>query len=179
MAAGVKRTAAATAVSFVLLAAAFGYAASALDRAMGLRPFVSKPASQILCAVSILVGVFWISWAYSFLMFVGKGLPLEAFGRAVRPTRFLVTTGPYAYTRNPVIFGLLFVLLGVALLQGSMTGLVLIPIIALISCLYLLVYEEKSLRERFGADYVEYRRCVSILIPRMTPYVHTHTTVLD
>lgn len=180
---GLRKTIAGTAAGLVgvllVIPAAFWLGASALDRLFGLKPVIYRPASQILCAASILIGVFWISWAYSFLVFVGKGLPLEAFGRAVHPTRFLVTTGPYAYTRNPTIFGLLFVLLGVALLRGSVSGLILVPVLGVLLCLYLVAFEEKGLARRFGVQYDDYRRSVSILIPRPTPYVRQPVTGSD
>lgn len=172
---GLKKTIAGTAAGLVgllvVIPAAFWLGASAVDRLFGLKPVIYRPTSQILCAASVLIGVFWISWAYSFLVFVGKGLPLEAFGRAVHPTSVLVTTGPYAYTRNPVIFGLLFVLLGAALLNGSISGLILVPVLGALLCLYLVVFEEKGLARRFGVQYEDYRRNVSTLIPRPTPYV--------
>lgn len=154
----------------VVIPAAFWFGAAALDRVLGLKPVIYRPASQILAAALLLAGVFWISWAYSFLIFVGKGLPLEAFGRALHPTRFLVTTGPYAYTRNPMIFGLLLLLLGVAVIAGSVSGMILVPVLAVLLCLYLIVFEEKGLIQRFGEQYQHYRTNVSILIPRLTPY---------
>ena len=58
----------------------------ALDRAIGLRPFAVYPVSLILAAAAFLIGVFWAFWSYSYLIFVGKGLPLEVFGRALHPT---------------------------------------------------------------------------------------------
>ena len=160
----------------LVIPVAFWFVALALDRAFGLKPMFGKPSSQILSAAAILVGAFWISWAYSFLLFVGKGLPLELFGRAFHPTRILVTTGPYAYTRNPVVLGLLFVLLGVAILGGSISGLVMVPIVAVLTLLYLLAFEEKGLVGRFGADYEEYRRNVPRLVPRISPYIHEPVT---
>ena len=95
-----------------------------LDREIGFGPIMSAPISLILGAAAILFGVFWVSWAHSYLLFVGKGVPLEVFGWAIHPTRVLVTTGPYAYTRNPMALGLLFILLGVAFLRGSISGLI-------------------------------------------------------
>ncbi|OFX15576.1 MAG: hypothetical protein A2Z18_10000 [Armatimonadetes bacterium RBG_16_58_9] len=156
----------------LLIPVAFWFAALALDRAFHLRPVLDRPATQILSAGSILIGAFWVSWAYSYLLFVGKGLPIELFGWAFHPTRTLVTTGPYAYTRNPVVLGLLFLLLGVSFLEGSISGLVMVPVVALLALIYLAAFEEKGLAARFPEDYPEYRRNVPRLLPRVTPYVH-------
>lgn len=154
---------------------AFWFAASAIDRALGMRPILSEPASQILSAASMLVGVFWITWAHSYIVFVGKGLPPEVFGKALHPTTVLVTTGPYAYTRNPMVIGALFIFLGVAFLQRSVTGLIAVPVAASIVALYLVEFEEAGLVRRFGEDYEEYRRHVPLMIPRIfTSFLPPH-----
>ena len=152
--------------------AAFWLVSLLLDRAFGLGPVAPVPVSLILAAAAILVGAFWVSWSYSYLFFVGKGLPLEAFGRALHPTSILVTAGPYAYTRNPMVLGALFTLLGVALLRRSVAGIVMVPALAGVAAAYLVGFEEKALVKRFGEDYGEYRRNVPMLIPRLSPYVH-------
>ncbi|MHB9035938.1 MAG: methyltransferase family protein [Armatimonadota bacterium] len=151
---------------------AYWFVAAALDHAFGLEPIGDSPVLLILAAFSFLIGVFWVSWSYTYLLFVGKGLPLEVFGTALHATKVLVTTGPYAYTRNPSIIGLLFLFLGVALLQRSISGLILVPVAAAIIIPYLTVFEERALAARFGKDYEEYRSNVPLLIPRLTAYVH-------
>jgi protein-S-isoprenylcysteine O-methyltransferase Ste14 len=152
--------------------AAFWFLSMALDRALGFGPVIAVPVSLILAAAAILVGVFWATWAYSYLVFVGKGLPLEAFGRALHPTKLLVTAGPYAYTRNPMVLGALSMMLGIAFLRRSPAGIILVPVIAALTAAYLAEFEEKALLKRFGRDYEEYRRNVPMLIPRLTPYIH-------
>ena len=165
----------ATAALGVAAPVGFWFLSLAVDRALGLSPVLSAPVSLILAAAAILVGVFWITWAYSYLVFVGKGVPLEAFGHALHPTSVLVTTGPYAYARNPMVLGLLFVLFGVAFLRRSVAGLALAPLIATLIAAYLAEFEERALVRRFGADYEEYRHNVPMLIPRLTPYIHEST----
>jgi protein-S-isoprenylcysteine O-methyltransferase Ste14 len=150
----------------------YWFVAAAIDGAFGFEPIGSIPATQILAAFSFLVGVFWVTWSYTYLLFVGKGLPLEAFGTALHPTKVLVTTGPYAYTRNPGMIGLLFLFLGVALLQRSISGLIMLPVAVAIIIPYLILFEEKALTARFGDDYREYRSNVPLLVPRLTAYVH-------
>ena len=176
---GFKKAVFGTAVTVIAIGlvfpAAFWLIAVKLDKAFGWSPFVGKPGSQILSAASILAGAFWASWAYSYLFFVGRGLPLEAFGRALHPTRVLVTTGPYAYTRNPMAVGVLFLFLGVAFLTGSASGLILIGAAALVIWVYVTLFEEKALEKRFGAEYHDYRANVPILIPRISAYSHPQT----
>lgn len=156
----------------VVMPIAYWFLSRWLSIVFGLEPVLERPVSLILSAASVLIGVFWVSWAYSYLVFVGKGLPLEVFGWALHPTQVLVTTGPYAYTRNPMVLGELFILLGVAFLAGSIPGLVLVPIIGALFYLYLVEFEERFLVRRFGSDYEEYRNNVPALMPRPSAYVH-------
>ena len=136
-----------------------------LNRLLGLPPVLAEPNNVFAAAIALAVGLFWITWAYSYLHFVGKGSPVEAFGVALYPTQRLVTTGPYAYTRNPMLLGLLFVLAGIAFIANSIAGLVLIPVLALLAIVYLKGFEEPGLARRFGSEYNEYRKAVPILIP--------------
>lgn len=151
---------------------AYWFLTIAVDNAFNLKPVLDAPYSLILAGAMILIGAFWLTWAYSYLHFVGEGMPLEVFGRPFHPTRTLVTTGPYAYSRNPMVLGLLFLLLGVALLRGSISGLIMVPIIGVIIALYIKTFEEKELVRRFGSNYEKYRRNVPMIIPRMSSYIH-------
>lgn len=173
---GIKKAALGLILTFIglvfVLPLVFWLISVQADAAFHVGPILPIPVSLILAATFILIGIFWITWAYSYLVFVGKGLPFEVFGRALQPTQVLVTTGPYAYTRNPMVLGALFVLLGVAFLARSPSGLILVPIASLIAYIYLVTFEEKALLERFGSDYEEYRRNVPALIPRLSPYIH-------
>lgn len=175
MSVGTKKAAigvTATAILIALVPVVYWFLVSWLDGALGLRLPILYAAGVFLGAACIIIGLFWITWAYSYLHFVGQGIPLELFGYALHPTRILVTTGPYAYTRNPMLLGESFLLLAVALLQPSLSGLLLIPIIALLLLGYLKLFEEPALGKRFGGDYEEYRRNVPLVFPRLNPYVH-------
>lgn len=165
-----------TAVSLVLVGlvapAAFWLVCVGIDRAFGLRRLVFEPWASVLTATCALIGVFWILWAWNYLLYVGRGLPLEVFGRPLHPTQMLVTTGPYAYTRNPMVIGLLFLLLAIAFFRGTLSGFVLLPIVGLGAWVYLVGFEEKGLVRRFGDDYQRYRDSVPLLFPRLSAYVH-------
>jgi len=125
-----------------------------------------------LTATSALIGVFWILWAWSYLLYVGQGLPLEVFGRPLHPTKILVTTGPYGYTRNPMVLGLLFILLAVAFFRGTLTGLIGVPLVGIGAWIYLRMFEEPELARRFGESYLTYRNCAPLLFPKLRTYVH-------
>lgn len=156
----------------IIIPAAYGFLVGFLDDVFNFHHIMPVPVSIILAATALFIGLFWATWAYSYIIFVGKGLPFEAFGYALHPTHVLVTTGPYAYARHPMFAGMIFILLAVALYLRSVSGLVLVPIIAVLYYFYLLKIEEKELVNRFGKDYIEYRSNVPAIIPRLTPYVH-------
>lgn len=156
----------------VLFPVVFWLVAEWLDSVLGLPESpISAPVSRILAGMTWSLGLFWVFWSYSYLVFVGGGSPVEAFGLALEPTRRLVTAGPYAYVRNPMVFGLLLILFGVAFLANSISGLVLAPVVGLLAAMYLRLFEEKELVRRFGVYYEHYREHVPMLIPRPNPYV--------
>ena len=86
------------------------------------------------------------------------------------PPRQLVVSGLYRHVRNPMISGVLFVLLGEALLLRSRAHLVWTLLFFVLNAIYIPSVEEPQLARRFGEDYREYRRHVPRLIPRLRPW---------
>jgi protein-S-isoprenylcysteine O-methyltransferase Ste14 len=86
------------------------------------------------------------------------------------PPRHLVVRGPYRYVRNPMISGVILVLLGEAALLSSRALLSWAGIFALINAIYIPLLEEPLLADRFGEAYAAYRRHVPRLIPRLRPW---------
>ena len=86
------------------------------------------------------------------------------------PTARLVVRGPYRRVRNPMISGVLCVLLGEALLFGSPALLAWLAIVFGINAVYFPLVEEPGLRRRFGADYEAYRAAVPRWLPRLRPW---------
>lgn len=83
------------------------------------------------------------------------------------PPRRFVARGPYRHVRNPMITGVLFVLLGEAIALGSWPLLVWFAVFFAINATYIPLYEEPRLARRFGDDYDEYRRHVPRWLPRV------------
>ena len=86
------------------------------------------------------------------------------------PTSRLVIQGPYAYTRNPMISGVAFAVLGEAVLFGSIAVFAWFAFIVIVNTIYFKVSEEPGLVKRFGVEYEEYRRHVPMWIPRLKPW---------
>jgi protein-S-isoprenylcysteine O-methyltransferase Ste14 len=86
------------------------------------------------------------------------------------PPQRLVVRGVYRHVRNPMISGVLFVLLGESLLTASEPLLRWFLIFAVINAIYIPLLEEPMLVNRFGDDYVTFKRNVPRWIPRLTPW---------
>ena len=86
------------------------------------------------------------------------------------PPRKLVVRGPYRYVRNPMISGVLIIMLGEALVLLSASHLWWFLTFLAINAVYIPLLEEPMLQSRFGDTYTEYRRHVPRLIPRFTPW---------
>jgi protein-S-isoprenylcysteine O-methyltransferase Ste14 len=68
----------------------------------------------------------------------------------------LVTSGPYARTRNPMYLGLTLMLAGVGVLLGSVVPFLVVPAFMIILTQSFIVKEEALLTRRFGDGYREY-----------------------
>jgi protein-S-isoprenylcysteine O-methyltransferase Ste14 len=84
-----------------------------------------------------------------------------------------VVRGPYRHVRNPMISGVLLVLLGEALVLRSRLHLTWACTFFAINAVYIPLLEEPDLEARFGESYREYRRHVPRLVPRLTPWNQT------
>src|SRR5438105_15311034 len=88
------------------------------------------------------------------------------------PPRRLVISGPYRFVRNPMYVGFGIALIGEAIVfphaAPVILGMMLI-LWALVS-VFVLVYEEPTLRRLFGVDYENYCRSVNRWIPRLRPF---------
>lgn len=92
--------------------------------------------------------------------------PARMFARlktTIRPfeeSSALVTAGPYRVTRNPIYLGMTALLLGSAILFGSLAPFLVVPLfVALIDRVFI-IGEEGMLRATFAEDYDEYCRQV-------------------
>jgi protein-S-isoprenylcysteine O-methyltransferase Ste14 len=97
------------------------------------------------------------------------GLVIRALASGhVRKNEALATSGPYAYTRNPLYLGSLLIAIGFAVAARSWW--VAAILVAMFFAIYIPVIsdEEAFLRERFP-EFQEYANEVPRIIPRITP----------
>jgi protein-S-isoprenylcysteine O-methyltransferase Ste14 len=88
----------------------------------------------------------------------GTPFPLDA-------PRKLVTSGPYAIVRNPIMTGELAVIWGEAILVSSLGVWLYAVLITVAAHLAVVLIEEPELRQRFGDAYEEYCRRVPRWLP--------------
>ena len=73
-----------------------------------------------------------------------------------KPPSGLITSGIFKYSRNPIYLADLLILAGLALLWGSVAGLVLVPVLAWILHVRFIKGEEERLSEAFGEEFSSY-----------------------
>src|SRR5208283_2731875 len=129
-----------------------------LDRFFGFAEFISKPLEITISMPFLILGsCLWLWCAGKF--FKTKGTPVP-----INPPPKLVTDGPYAYSRNPMMTGLFMVVAGIGILFGSISlTFVMTPMFVLMSILEFKYIEEPELMKRFGKEYFEYRKLTRII----------------
>ena len=85
------------------------------------------------------------------------------------PTRELVSTGAYRYSRNPMKAGLFLVLAGEALATQSAALTAWFACFAIVNIVYIRLHEEPGLANRFGARYRDYCERVARWWPALRP----------
>jgi len=132
---------------------------------------ISRPPTlewpQLTGIVLCCLGAALALWCVGAFAWLGKGTPAP-----FDPPRRLVIRGPYHFVRNPMYIGAATALAGAALYFTSLSLLAFVCGFLLVTHLFVLFYEEPTLRRNFGPDYVAY--CAHV--DRWRPHV-THGTV--
>jgi len=108
------------------------------------------------------------AWTVSLFMKFGAGTPAPW-----DPPKNLVIRGPYCHVRNPMISGVLLMLMAEAMLLQSWPIAVWMTFFFIGNAIYFPLIEEKGLEKRFGTDYREYKAHVPRWIPRLRPWKQT------
>ena len=116
----------------------------------------------VLGVALVTIGTALVAWTIALFVREGRGTlaPWD-------PTSRLVVHGPYRLVRNPMISGVLFVLLGEAALLGSLPLVVWFGLVAVANAVYMPLVEEPGLVRRYGPDYELYRASVPRWLPRL------------
>lgn len=127
-----------------------------------------------------LLGFEPVRWVGGGLVFLGAAVLLEAFARfalqgrgtpaPIYPTEVLVVAGSYRYVRNPMYLAVTSLIAGQGLLLGRPALLAYGAAFALVTHLFILTYEEPTLRTAYGAQYDIYAANVRRWLPRIRPW---------
>ncbi|MFZ2149955.1 MAG: methyltransferase [Minisyncoccia bacterium] len=122
-----------------------------LDLFLNLKIF----SSQIVVGWGILflaLGTVLIIWAQK----TSRSLKKEVI------TKETFCRGPYCFTRSPTHWGLFLVMLGFGMVVNALFVIIMSIISFVFTKLTFLREEEKTLAEKYGAPYVEYKKSVRI-----------------
>ena len=147
--------------------AACPFALFKLEGFFGLDTFrFSTLTLQVTAVVLFSLGCMLGLWGAMVLVVEGKGTPL-----AYDAPRWFVVKGPYRYVRNPMLMGGTLQAVAVGLYLGSplVLGYALVGGV-LLGELTINQWEETELEERYGAAYLQYKRCVRRWVPRFPGY---------
>jgi protein-S-isoprenylcysteine O-methyltransferase Ste14 len=106
------------------------------------------------------VGVYLYTALWSFA-WIGGGTPAP-----IAPTKTLVVQGLHRFVRNPMYIGIGLVVGGQAWLFHSLALALYLAFFALAVHLFVLFYEEPTLRKQFGEEYERYRAAVPRWLPK-------------
>jgi protein-S-isoprenylcysteine O-methyltransferase Ste14 len=131
-----------------------------------------------------LLGWTWLRGVGVALLVAGIPVLVESIARFVWrgrgtltpavPTQHLVVSGLYRFVRNPMYLGVVAVIVGEALLLGSVSVLIYAAVVAFGFHLFVVLYEEPTLRRTYGPEYDEYCAHVRRWVPRVV-LVHPPT----
>ena len=142
----------------LLLPGTIGYA---VPISIGLRTGAPAGALRWLGLPFLIVGTSVLLWCVRDFAVRGRGTLAP-----VDPPKELVAVGLYRWVRNPMYVGVVTTLLGHALWFESRALLFYAACVFVGFHLFVTLYEEPSLNERFGESYRRYRASVPRWLPR-------------
>jgi len=122
----------------------------ALQRWLPLRRIIPpswRPLALVPLAISLVVAV------------VGR-VQFARAGTTVRPfaePTYLMTTGVFRVSRNPLYLSLAFALVGFAIVAGTLGAFLIVPLFMWAITIRVIIPEERILLDAFGDEYVGYR----------------------
>ena len=120
-----------------------------LNRIAPLKQIVDWPW-RYLGLIPFAIGLWLVLWVNALFRRVGTTIkPFEE-------SSFLVTQGPFRVSRNPIYLGMCIALFGVAVLLGSLSPFLVVPIFAFLIDARFIRAEEAILARKFGRPFDDY-----------------------
>lgn len=125
---------------------------------LGVHLLPNYPVTLYIGFIIAALGIMFAFWARKYLGGNWSGIV------ALKKNQTLVDTGPYAIVRHPIYFGLTIGIVGSAIAEGTVSGLIAIVCMLIFSLLRIRA-EEKLMTSIFGKKYKEYSKRVYKFIP--------------
>jgi len=127
---------------------------------------------------SLVIPIVLIIFAKPSLNGLFAGLILVLIGQAIRiwaagyisKNKQLAVAGPYAYVRNPLYVGSLFLAAGYCVMSGLWWSWIITAVFYYVFYIGTIVSEEEHLENILGEAYVKYKAAVPRLLPRLSPH---------
>jgi protein-S-isoprenylcysteine O-methyltransferase Ste14 len=132
-----------------------------VDKIIGLPSLSSGIFNAVVGGIMVLIGATYALWSIISQLIRAKGTPLPMMA-----TQKLLIDGPFKHSRNPMGFGAICMYLGMAIMVGSLSSIIVVLFFLFLLILWIKKVEEKELEIRFGQDYKEYKKTTSFMIPR-------------
>jgi len=128
-------------------------------------PLLGISSFRVFGVLLIVAGLPVLLDSFARFALQGLGTPAPIF-----PTQHLIVSGLFRYVRNPMYVAVLSLILGQGLLFGSIRVLGYGIAVWVGFFLFVLIYEEPTLRKSYGRDYEEFCANVPRWIPRLRPW---------
>jgi protein-S-isoprenylcysteine O-methyltransferase Ste14 len=149
-------------IIFSLIITAILLAAIIVDNLMHLPRFVPEEARLLVSIPIMALGIVLTAWSVLYF-FKAKGTPVP-----FNPPPQLVKTGPYRYSRNPMLTGVFVCLFGVGMWLNSVSLVFFFTPLFIIFIVWgVKQIEEPELIKRLGTDYIEYRKTTPMFLPNL------------
>ncbi len=149
-------------IIFSLIITAILLAATIVDKLLHLPRFVPEEARLLISIPLMALGIAFTFWSVLYFL-KARGTPVP-----FNPPPQLVKTGPYRYSRNPMLTGVFVFLFGVGLWLNSLSLVfVFTPLFIIFIVWEVKQIEEPELIKRLGNDYLEYRKRTPMFLPNL------------
>ncbi|MEA3221997.1 MAG: isoprenylcysteine carboxylmethyltransferase family protein [Thermodesulfobacteriota bacterium] len=116
------------------------------------------PAVEVICFPWKILGA--IPLVFGIVINTIASNAFDGIETTVKPfeeSTALIMTGVFRISRHPMYLGMVFILIGIAILMGSLTPYTVIPVFAIVMDMVFIRVEEGRLEEKFGGSWLEYK----------------------
>jgi len=147
-------------ILFLFISSLFVFVPIYIEKLLNIPHLWSSPLNYILSVPFFILGLILVIWTnFIFIRIKGSPVPLN-------PPPKLITTGSFAFSRNPMTGGLFLLMFGFGFYYSSILSIIIfIPLYIFFHVKELKAIEEPELIKRLGDDYIEYRKKVPMFFP--------------